>query len=137
MPKIGLGATLTVNDGSGGAGSAQAAILDIMNLTVPDAEVGVVESKRLNQSDGYLAKLAAMKEPGQFQFQYEFSTGKKTRLDTLLGSDRVFVVTLPTDTGSTWTRTVSGFIVSNKSDQVEPDQIQTVTCTVQCTGAPS
>ncbi len=137
MPKIGLGATLAVNDGSGGAGSASAIIVDIMNLTVPDAEVNVVESKRLNLSDTYLVKLAALKEPGQFSFQYEFSTGKKTRLDALLGSDRVFIVTLPTDTGSAWTRTTSGFIVSNKSDQVEADAIQTVTCTVQCTGAPS
>lgn len=137
MPKIGLGAAITVNDGSGGAGSAQGLILDILNLTVPDAEVGVLESKRLNLPDSYLVKIAALKDPGQFQFQYEFSTGKKTRLDALLGSDRVFVVTLPTDVGSTWTRTVSGFVVSNKQDQVEPDQIQTATCTVQCTGAPS
>lgn len=137
MPKIGLGATLAVNDGSGGAGSASAIIVDIMNLTVPDREVQIIDSKRLNMSDRLIGKVAGMDEPGTFQFQYEFSTGKKTRLDALIGSDRVFVVTLPTDTGSAWTRTVPGIITSNKNDQVEPDQIQTVTCTVQVTGAAS
>lgn len=137
MPVIGLGATLAVNDGSGGAGSASAIIVDIVNLTVPDADVGVVESKRLNQSDRYLQKLAAMTDPGEFSFEYEFSTGKKTRLDALIGSSRVFVVTLPTDTGTAWTRTTSGFIKSNKSGSVQPDGIQMVTCVVQCTGAPS
>lgn len=135
MPKIGLGATLAVNDGSGGAGSASAIILDICNLTVPDVEVQMIDSKRLNMSDRLIGKVAGMSEPGQFQFQYEFSTGKKTRLDTLIGSDRVFVLTLPTDVGSAWTRTTPGVIVSNKSEQVEPDQIQMVTCTVQVTGA--
>lgn len=137
MPKIGLGATLAVNDGSGGAGSASAIILDICNLTVPDREVQIVDSKRLNMSDRLIGKVAGMDEPGQFQFQYEFSTGKKTRLDALIGSDRVFVVTLPTDTGSAWARTVPGIIVSNKSEQVEPDQIQMCTCVVQVTGAAS
>jgi hypothetical protein len=135
MPKLGLGATLAVNDGSGSSGSASAIIVDIVNLTVPDREVQIVDSKRLNMADRLIGKLAGMDEPGTFQFQYEFSTGKKTRLDTLIGSDRVFVVTLPTDTGSAWTRTVPGIITSNKSDQVEPDGIQMCTCTVQVTGA--
>lgn len=137
MPVIGLGATLAVNDGSGGSGSASAIILDILNMTVPDVEVGVVSSPRLNLSNRVIPKLAALQEPGQFTFQYEFSTGKKTRLDALIGSDRVFVITLPTDTGSAWTRTTPGFIVSNKSDSVQAGEIQTCTCTVQLSGASS
>lgn len=137
MPVIGYGATISVNDGSGSTGSASAAVVDIVSLTVPDVEVGVVESKRVNLTNRYIEKLAALKDPGQFSFVYEFSTGKKTRLDSLIGSSRVFVITLPTDAGSTWTRTTSGFIVSNKSDNVAADQIQTCTCTVQCTGEPS
>jgi hypothetical protein len=137
MPKIGLGATLAVNDGSGGAGSDSAIIVDILSLTVPDREVQFKDSKKLNQSDRIIQKVAAMDEPGTFQFTYEFSTGKKTRLDALIGSARVFVVTLPTDTGSAWTRTVPGVIASNKQDSVVADEIQTVTCTVQVTGAAS
>lgn len=137
MPKIGLGATLAVNDGSGGTGSSSAIILDILTMTVPDKEVQVLESKRLNLSDRIIPKLAGLEEPGQFTFTYEFSTGKKTRLDTLIGSDRMFVITLPTDTGSAWTRTVPGFIVSNKSDSVAAGEIQTATCTVQVSGTAS
>lgn len=134
MPKIGLGAKVEVTDGSGGAGSDFGEVVDVVNLTVPDVEVGVVESKRLNLSDRVIRKLAALKDPGQFQFQYEFSTGKKTRLDAIIGSDRRFKVTLPTDTGSEWTRTVPGFIVSNRNDQVDPDGIMMVTCVIQVTG---
>jgi hypothetical protein len=137
MPVLGLGATIFVNDGSGGAGSASAEIVDVLNFTVPDYEVGVVESKRLNQSDRVIRKLAAMREPGQFSFQYEFSTGKKTRLDALVGSDRVFVITVPTDVGSAWTRTAPGFIVSNKIDSVVADGITTATCTIQVSAAVS
>lgn len=134
MAKIGNGTTITVNDGSGGAGSAAAAILDVIAINVPDPEVGTVESKRLNLPSDYLIYLPTLKNPGQFSFTYESSTGKKTRLDTLIGSDRVFVVTVPTDTGSSYTRTVGGFIISNKLDQVEADAIQTGTCVIQCSG---
>lgn len=137
MPKIGLGATISVNDGSGGAGSASALILDVLTLTVADKEVQVLDSKRLNLSDRVIPKTAGLEEPGTFQFTYEFSTGKKTRLDTLIGSDRSFVITLPTDVGSTWTRTAPGFIVSNKMDTVSAGEIQTCTCVVQVSGTVS
>lgn len=137
MPVIGLGASISVNDGSGGAGSASAIIVDAVNLTVPDYEVGKVESKRLNLPNGVLVNIAALTDPGEFSFQYEFSTGKKTRLDALIGSSRVFVISLPTDVGSAWTRTQGGFIKSNKSDSVTPDGIQMVTCTVVCSGPSS
>lgn len=134
MPVIGLGATVAVNDGSGGIGSASAIIVDAVNLTVPDYAVGVVESKRLNLPSGVIVKIAALSDPGEFSFEYEFSTGKKTRLDLLIGSPRVFIITLPTDVGATWTRSTPGFIKTNKTSSVTAEGMQMATCTVVCSG---
>jgi hypothetical protein len=134
MAKIGNGASVTVNDGSGGVGSAAAVILDIISINVPDPEYGVVQSKRLNLTGDALVYLPTLKDPGQFSFDYESNTGKKTRLDTLLGSERSFVITVPTDSGSAYTRTVTGYIISNKLTTIEADKIQVATCVVQVTG---
>lgn len=132
MPVIGLGAKLEVNDG---VGDAFAEVADIVNLTVPDKEFGVVESKRLNQSaDKTIRKIPTMANPGQFTFQYEFNTTKKSRLDLLLGIEKQWKVTLKSDAGGDWTRTVPGILTANKSDTVEPDAIQMVTCTVEVSG---
>lgn len=132
MPVIGLGATLEVNDG---VGDAFAEVEDIMNLQIPDDEFGSTESKRLNQSaDKTIRVLPTMKTPGEFSFQYEFSGAKKDRLDALKGVSKEWRVTLPDDPSGTWTKTVPGWVKSNKNDPTEPDQIQTVTCTVSVSG---
>lgn len=132
MPVIGLGAKLEVDDG---VASAFVEIDDIMNLQVPDDEFGSVESKRLNMdTDKTIRMLPTMANPGEFQFQYEFSGTKKDRLDALKGVEKNWKVTLPDDPSGTWTKTVPGFVKSNKLDQVEPDQIETVTCVVTVSG---
>jgi hypothetical protein len=132
MPVIGLGAQLEVNDG---ALDAFVVIDDIMNLQIPDGEFGSTPSKLLNQSaDKTIRYLPTMVEPGEFSFQYEFSGTKKDRLDTLKGVDKEWKVTLPDDPTGTWTKTVPGFVKSNKQDPTEPDQIQTVTCVVCVSG---
>lgn len=131
MPVIGRGATLEVDDG---ASNAFVEIADIVNLTVPDVEVGVVESKRLNLASATVVKLPALRNGGQFTFQYEFSQIKKTRLDALLGVQKNWKVTLPSDDGTPWVRTAPGILTSNKSGQVDPDQIQMVTGTVEVSG---
>ena len=80
-------------------------------------------------------KLAAMLDPGEFKFQYQFSASKKSRLDLCVGKQHTFVIVLQSDgSPSTWTRTAPGFIKSNRMDEVAPDEIQTVTATVVVTG---
>lgn len=131
MPTIGLGAKLEVNDG---ASSAFVEIPALLNLTVPDPEFGAAESKLLSQaSDKTIRMVPTMKTPGEFQFQYEFDGDVKDRLDDLLGVSKQWKPTL-VDGVSTWTKTVPGFLKSNKLDQVEPDQIQTVTAVVVVSG---
>ena len=134
---IGLGFTLAVNDGSGSTGSASALILDIIDIDPPDVTVGTVESKRLNLSARTLKKLAGLKDPGEFTFTYEFSSGKKARLDALVGSDRQFVFTAPDAGDGAFTKTVPGFISRNKKNQVTADGLMTCTATVVVTGAAS
>ncbi|AMV23417.1 hypothetical protein VT84_03340 [Gemmata sp. SH-PL17] len=133
MPVIGLGAKIEVDDG---ASNAFVEIVDVMNLTTPEPEMGSAESKRLNQAaDKTIRMIPTMLSPGEFQFQYEFSAAKKSRLDTLLGAPKNFKITLISDgSPTTWVRTAPGFIKSNKLDQVEPDGIQTVTCVVTVSG---
>lgn len=133
MSIIGLGVTIAVNDGSGGAASSAGVIVDVLNLTTSDPTVNVVESKRLNLTGRLIGKIQALTDPGTFEFQYEYSAGKKERLDPLLGVTMAWTFTM-TDS---WVRTVPGFIVSNKMDKVEADAIQTCTCTVQVNGASS
>jgi hypothetical protein len=133
MPKIGLGAKIQVDDG---AASAYVDIDDCVNLNVPDDEFGVVESKRLNlSSDKLIRKIVTMKDAGEFTFQYEFSAVKKIRLDALKGIEHNFKIILLSDgSTATWTATFPGIIRGNKIDQVEPDAIQMVTCTVVVSG---
>lgn len=134
MPKIGLGAGVSVNDGEAGA---QVDIEDVLNLTVPDDEIDVIERKPLKNANRKKKKIPGLTEPGQFQFQYEFSKTKKARLDALKGVEgKEWVVTVPSDEDADEVQesTVSGFVVSNKMDQVEADQVQTVTCIVQVDG---
>lgn len=131
---IGLGATVQVNDGSGGAGSAYGDIVDVITLTIPDPEVGVVESKRLNLSDRVIRKLAGLKEPGEMSFQYEYSKTKKDRLDALIGSDRSFKVNMPDAGDGVYTKTIPGFIKANKIDPVTADGLTTATCTIAVSG---
>lgn len=132
---IGLGATLAVNDGSGGAGSASGAIIDIITMTIPDPELGSVDSKRLNLSGGLIGKLAALKEPGELTFQYECSKGKKDRLDALIGSNRVWVATLPDAGDGVYTKSIPGFLKSNKIDPVAADGMVMATAAIQVNGA--
>lgn len=131
---IGLGATVEINDGSGGAGSAFGEVVDVVDMDVPDVEVGMVERKTLNLSDRTLRKKAALKDPGEFSFVYEYSMGKKARLDALIGTDKSFKVTLPDAGDGAYTKTWPGFIKSNKLNRVSPDGLMTATCVVTVTG---
>lgn len=134
---IGLGAKIEVNDGSGGAGSAFGEVVDILDITPPDVEVGVVDRKPLNLSDRTLRKKAALKDPGEFSFVYEFSKGKKDRLDALIGSDRAFKITMLDAGDGVWVKTFNGFIKSNKKGNVVSDGIITATCVVAVSGPAS
>lgn len=134
MPCIALGAIVEVDDGSA---DAFVAIDDIVNLTVPDEEFGVVESKRLNQSaNKTIQKLVTMKDPGEISFQYEFGAVKFLRLNTLKGTAKNWKITLPSDGADdevVWT--LPGILRSNKVEPVSPDEIQMVTATIVVTGA--
>jgi len=132
MPVIGLGAEVLVDDG---ASSAFVVIDGAVNLTVPDVEGSVVESKRLDLPGGLVVKIPGLKNAGSFTFEYEFTTVRKTRLDALVNLAQNWKVNLPTIAGgTTWTRTVPGILTSNKSGQVQPGEIQMVTCTVEVSG---
>jgi hypothetical protein len=135
---IGLGADLSVNDGSGGSGSAHGGIADINSLTIPDPEYGFVERKPLSLPSRIIRKKVTLAQSGQLQFQYEYSRGKKARLDALIATEREFKVTIPaagTEGTGILTRTFTGFITSNKIDPVVSDGIVTATCTVELEGA--
>lgn len=129
MSLIGLGATIGVNDASG-AGS-NCIILDVISMTVPDSEINVVESKRLNLTNRLIGKLQSLTDGGTFTFTYEYSEGKKARLDALMGSNQVWNVTM-TDA---WSRYCPGFLKSNKFDSIKADEIITCTAEVQTNGA--
>lgn len=132
---IGYGATLAVNDGSGGAGSAFGVVVGIVSLGVPDVDVLVIESKRLDLDGRVICKLAGLKDGGEFTVQYEFAKGRKDRLDALVGSDREFKITLPVvGVESAYTKTFPGFIRSNRVDPVVSDGIVTCTMIVVVTG---
>lgn len=132
---IGLGATLTINDGSGGSGSAFGEVVDLRDLDVPGVEVGKVERKTLNLTDRTLRYKAALKDPGEFTFTYDYSEGKFGRLNAMIGADRHFKITMPdAGDGTDYVVEVPGFIKSNKIDKVAPDTLATVTCVVVVTG---
>lgn len=127
---IGLSAKIELDDGSGGVGSDYGEVIDVISISPPDVLVGVIDRKPLNLANRTILKKAALKDPGEFSFQYEYSKGKKQRLDTLIGTSKHFKITLP-DTGSgAFVRIVPGFITSNKIDAVVSDGLMTVTCTV-------
>lgn len=133
MPCIGLGAKVEINDG---ASDAYVEVDDIVNLTVPEAEFGVVDSKRLNQaSDKTMRKLVTMMDPGEFSFTYEFGAAKFLRLNTLKGTSKNFRITLPSDgVDDELVITVPGVVRANRMEQVEPDAIQQATATILVTG---
>ncbi len=127
---IGLGFTVSVNDGSGLTGSASALILDVIDVDPPDDTVGTVESKRLNLANRTIRKLPGLKDGGEFTITYEYSKGKKARLDALIGSPREFVFVAPDAGDGIETKTVPGFISHNKKSQVTADGLVTCTATV-------
>lgn len=131
---IGLTATLAVGDGSGGAGSASGILLDLTNIGPNDPEVQFSESKRLNLPGGLIGKVAALKDGGELPFQYEFSKGKKARLDALVGSERTYTVTLPDAGDGVYTKSGLGVLKMNKMDTVTPGEIVTVSASIMITG---
>ena len=134
---IGLGFTVAVNDGSGSTGSASALLIDLVDVNPPDPTVGTVESKRLNLTSRTIRKLPGLKDPGEFTFTYEYSKGKKARLDALVGSERVFVFVAPDAGDGAETVTVPAFVSHNMKNAVTPDGLMTCTCTCVVTGPAS
>lgn len=126
---------MTVNDGSGGVGSAQAAIIDITTITVPDPEVQDVQSKRLNLTDRVILYLAGLREPGELSFEYEWSKGKMDRLNAMLGADKRWVIAMPDAGDGVYTKTIPGYLKSNKMGTVTPDGLQMATAIVKVSAA--
>lgn len=132
---IGLGTTLEVNDG---VADAFAFVDNLVNIGVPDPETGVIERKLLGLTQRTIRKKAALKDPGEFAFQYEYTPARKERFDALQDGEEYhwrFNVPPTDDAPSThFIRVVPGFVKSNKLDQIVPDQIVTATCVVTVSG---
>ena len=138
MPCIGLGAKVEFSaaDPALGSPGTYTVVDDIVNLTVPDEEFGVVESKRLNLAiDKTIRKLITMKDAGEISFQYEFGAAKFLAMNGIKGANRAWRITLPSDgTDADIVFVIPGTLRGNKVEPVVADEIEMVTATIVATG---
>lgn len=136
MSLIGYGGKVEINDG---VANAFQAVPDLTDIDPPEAVTKSAESKRLNLASSTLTKVPTLDDPGQFSFSFEASKTVVDRLNALKRVAKSFKITIlgastPTDD---IVRTVPGYIVSVKADQVEADKIVTYKCMVDVTGPAS
>jgi hypothetical protein len=126
---IGVGAQVEINDG---ASNAFAVWNDVLDIEPNDDAFNVQESKRLNITSRRVTKVLGVQTPGQLVVTYEFTKTEYTRIEALKTAmvAKSFKITLPEGSPS-WTATFTGFITSNKIQQVSADGIMTVQATIE------
>lgn len=126
---IGVGAQVQINDG---ASNAFQVWNDVLDIDVNDDTYNMQESKRLNITGRRVTKVLGVCTPGQLQVTYEFTKTEYTRIQGLMDAQaaKQFQITLP-DGSPNWTKTVTGYITSNKIQPVTADGIMTVQATIE------
>lgn len=129
---IGNGTTIDINDGGAGAFVAWANVVDV---DPNDNPLNVQESKRLNLTSRTVVKYLGVVTPGQISVTYEFTKAEYARIQGLMDAyaEKQFKITIPDGTPS-YTKTVPGFIVSNKIQPVTADGIVLVVATIEVSG---
>lgn len=129
---IGYGATLEINDGPA---SAFEVVPMLTTLGVPSYVTGVVESKRLDLPNRVIIKLPTLVNGGSFPFSLQFTHEQHARLilvrDAL--AEYQFRVTIPDDDGDTVV-TAPGILTEVKVDDLDPEKITVIDCTVEVSG---
>lgn len=129
---IGYGATLEINDG---VASAFVPVDMLTTLGVPSYVTGTVESKRLDLPNRVIIKLPTLVNGGNYQFSCQFTHAQHARLvaarDAL--AEYQFRVTIPDDDGDTVV-TAPGILTEVKVDDLDPEKITVINCTVEVSG---
>lgn len=121
---IGLGATVTIDDGGTGAepGAAATEVDAIISIVPPSVSTGTTESKRI--SAGRVRKIATIEDGGDFSIKQQFTHAGWARMEAIRAAKHrsTYVITIPDDDGDTEI-TVVGVITQNKTDSLESDKI--------------
>lgn len=126
MAKIGYGASVEVNDGTGDAFQA---LNEITNITVPSPEVATVESTHLNSTNRTRTYVVGLTEPGEFSVEQNYADAEYTRLVGLRGTSKSWKVIAP-DTD--FTASFTGVIT--KVEMQVSEELMKMTTTVKVMG---
>lgn len=113
-----------------GVSGAQVPFVEVMMVSLPSYEVGVVETTHLTSPDGVKQYIPGLKDPGKCNFTANFNATDYSRIQTAKGVMHEFVITSPED--EEVEVTVDGFITKSEVS-FEPENKATMTCEVQLT----
>ncbi len=130
---IGFGGIIEVDDGPAGAFQT---IPNCEVTGVPSKVIGTVESKRLDLPNRVIKKIRTLANGGSFTFRTQFTHATWARLKAIrddFDTEPRWRVTVPDDDGDT-IFTVPGILTEAKTDDLEPEKITTISCTVEVSG---
>lgn len=130
---VGFGGEFLINDG---AGDTYVIVPKVETLGIPNETTGIVESKRLDLTDGVIKKLATLKNGGSFTVKIQHTAATWARLEAIRKprTEKKFRVRIPCDTGFV-EKTVPGIITANPIEDLESEKITVINCNIEVSGA--
>jgi len=132
MPgNIGLGAKISVDDGTGTPPANVVDFTDVTQITVPTSDINVVENSHLGVLNRTRTYVAGLIDPGMMDFTQRYTDDAYDRALKLRGNAHNWTITFPDTSKAAF----AGFVTKVECDIAALDQIVDMKLSVKVTGA--